>query len=275
MARLERGAARARAAAIVASGRGATCANSARASRRASSSTASVMRSWISGSSAARSLGAQAAPSRVATRYSDAALDAHDRVEPAVARDVGGLRRPRRDRAGPRHDEQQRCLPSARVFDRAARRSAAVRACALARRRADARSRRSASTSRRCRRCGGRDALRRGVAAAWRGGTAKAPSRPPAKGCRPSKGGGRKNELYAEQRAPRAFSDTSGQRRPADTYYRAATSELALDAKPSERNVRRSVSGAGSSPGTAARAPTAACRRSLPSSRPRRSSPGP
>ena len=29
-----------------------------------------------------------------------------DRVEAAVARDVGGLRRPRRDRARPRHDEQ-------------------------------------------------------------------------------------------------------------------------------------------------------------------------
>ena len=40
----------------------------------------------------------------------DAALDAGDRRQSAVARDVGRLRRPRRNRAGSRHDEQQRAV---------------------------------------------------------------------------------------------------------------------------------------------------------------------
>ncbi len=41
-------------------------------------------------------------------RVRGAALDAHDLVEAALARDVGGFRRPRRDRSQARHDEQQR-----------------------------------------------------------------------------------------------------------------------------------------------------------------------
>ncbi len=101
----ERGVCRARAprgpaarSGMVVSGRGATCANNRRASAT-SSSTASVIRSWMIGSSAARSSSVKrlVIPSRQLER--DAALDAADGDERAVARDVGRFRRPRRDRA--------------------------------------------------------------------------------------------------------------------------------------------------------------------------------
>ena len=49
----------------------------------------------------------QAAAIRLGDKVRRAALDAFDRVEPALARDVGGFRRPRRNRAQPWHYEQQ------------------------------------------------------------------------------------------------------------------------------------------------------------------------
>ncbi len=93
---------------MVVSGRGATCANS-RAASATSSNTASIIRSCKSGSSAARSPATSGCA--VASRHAihDAALDARDRRQPAVARDVGRLRRPGRDRARARNDEQIAC----------------------------------------------------------------------------------------------------------------------------------------------------------------------
>ena len=60
---------------------------------------------------------------------------------------------------------------------------------ALATQRAAGGARRNASTSRRCRRCGGRNALGRDFAAAWRGGTARAPAGPPTREFRASRWG--------------------------------------------------------------------------------------
>ena len=87
-------------------GRGATCANRTRAS---SSNVAAPLRSsGRAGAAAARRESARRA-FRLAPlmRYPIAALDAADRVEPAIAGDVGRLRRPRRNRSRARDDEHQ------------------------------------------------------------------------------------------------------------------------------------------------------------------------
>ncbi len=92
---------------IVVSGRGASARTALRAPSR-SSSTASVIRSCSSGSSAARSAAASGAPSRVGDPVRRRrARCASTAARPQLLRDVGGLRRPRRDRARARHDEQQ------------------------------------------------------------------------------------------------------------------------------------------------------------------------
>ena len=149
-------------------------ARTARATSRRSSNTVSVMRSWISGSSAARSPSPAARRRASPTWYTTPRSMRFDRGEPAVVRDVGRLRRPRRDRAGPRNDDQRgarRAPPPCR----AGRRSAAARASS----RSSATSGRVTSTK--CHQVAASDVMRcegaapGGVRGAWRRGTAKAP----------------------------------------------------------------------------------------------------
>ncbi len=116
----------------------------------------------------------------------DAALDAANRVETTVARDVGRLRRPRRDRAGPRHDDERRARPPP-AGRRPARRSAAGRGRCAPRERAAIRARRNGATSRRARRRRSRAARRGGCRGAWRDGTTRRPIGRAARGYRPSR----------------------------------------------------------------------------------------
>ena len=121
-------------------------ARTARAQRRVESSTASVIRSWSSGSSASRSAAASVAPPRVADPVADAALDAR---RPRRARNCARCRWPSTTTAKSCRDAARRAAKLAGVVRgrrRADRRSGGARA-SRARRAASSRatSRRNAS----------------------------------------------------------------------------------------------------------------------------------
>ena len=151
-----------------ASGRGGTCSNSRGASSK-ERSTVSVMRSC---SSARRCAGL------VASRRSRPMPRSMRRTarEAAVARDVGRLRRPRRDRAEARHDQEDACRrrrPRRRRCRRRAARSSSLRLGGVE---LALESRRSSGTRRRA--SAGRDRSSAARRAAWRGGTPTARAAP-------------------------------------------------------------------------------------------------